>query len=157
MEDPRNGKTLLDCQKRLKDAELPSTEFIKRRFAAFYQADKETGFYTRPYVAIAHASLMLSLGAPEAGLSRLYDWIERYEKDNSLDSPNIAALGKANGYKVWYAIRARSILFTYMDKWLTKLDARAPPVGRARSRRETPVAVLLRTVAAGPFRRAPVL
>jgi hypothetical protein len=121
---------LKDCRKDLDRYTTVESESMKIRFNAFYLADKETGFYSRPYVAIAHASLMLSLGAPEAGISRLYDWIERYEKATGLGEPNVAALGKDNSYKVWYAIRARSVLFTYMDKWLTRLDARAPNVGR---------------------------
>jgi hypothetical protein len=125
-----NQPKLRDCQTNLDRFTTDESDSMKARFDAFYLADKKTGFYSRPYVAIAHSSLLLSLGAPEAGISRLYDWIERYEKANQLDEPNVAALGKNNSYKVWYAIRARSVLFTYMDKWLTRLDARAPNVGQ---------------------------
>jgi hypothetical protein len=126
---------LRQCQDQLQSSPdtLPQKRFadyLKERLEAFYQSkEKESGFESRPYVAIAHASLMVQLGQQEAGISRLYEWVDKYERDNNLDSPQIVALGK-NAYKVWYAIRARSLLFTYMDRWLSHLDEKTPDIVR---------------------------
>jgi hypothetical protein len=122
------------CWKRLQKLPktLPETGFahhLEERFKAFYLRSKDTSFESRPYVAIAHASLMVQLGQQEAGISRLYEWVDKYERDNNLDGPQIVALGK-NAYKVWYAIRARSLLFTYMDRWLSHLDEKTPDIVR---------------------------
>ncbi len=84
--------------------------------------DKELDYTARPYVWIAYTGVMVQLGRYEAGLAKLYEWLQQYEKPHKVDEDSsITRLG-ADEYKLWFAIRARSMLIAYMEEWLRPLS-----------------------------------
>jgi hypothetical protein len=71
----------------------------------------DDGLETRPYFAVAHASLMAQLGQYAAAAAILNGWLDR-QKARSGDNLDVV--------KGWYEIRARSILAAYFEEWLLK-------------------------------------
>jgi hypothetical protein len=127
--DSYDAQLVLKQCKTQRPASPASLPALQQQFAAFYAADKDTGFRSRPYAAIAQASLLMHLESYEAGLSRLHQWIDEYERDNGLDNYGMIAVGK-NPYKVWYAIRARASYYIYMNLWISRDDSKAPDIVR---------------------------
>jgi hypothetical protein len=118
------------CLGDLKNAPGAETQGkLTELFKAFYREERDTGFRSRPYVAIAQASLMFQLERYEAAMSPLYEWINDYESYHRFDTAGTLQLGK-DAHKVWYAIRARSVLYIYMDSWLSNRSTNAPDIVR---------------------------
>ncbi len=69
-------------------------------------------FEERPYLAIAHASLMAQLGQYPAAGAILYDWLNSRSQK-----------GAKTAADEWFELRARSILATYTEEWLEKNEA----------------------------------
>jgi hypothetical protein len=77
----------------------------------------EEGWQTRPYFAIAQASVMAQLGEYTAAANILDDWLQQYKT---------ASAGHSTSIGNWFEIRVRSMLAAYFEEWLLKLgDAAA--------------------------------
>jgi len=72
---------------------------------------------TRPYFAIAYASLLVQLGQYAAAVAVLDSWLDKQRK--RLD-------GKSDIVEGWFEIRVRSILAAYFEEWLLKQGTSAP-------------------------------
>lgn len=66
----------------------------------------------RPYLSIAHASLMAQLGQYKAASAILYGWLEAKNKTMSQDGGLPA--------DDWFEVRARSILAAFLDEWVQR-------------------------------------
>jgi hypothetical protein len=76
----------------------------------------DDGLETRPYFAIAYASLMAQLGQYETAAAILDRWLDRQK----------ARLGSGgNVVEDWFALRARSIFAAYFEEWLLKQGSSA--------------------------------
>ncbi len=98
--------------------EETSASDISKKLGQFV-ADE--GWETRPYFAIAHASLMAQLGEYTAAANILDDWLKRLTARSGSGS---------NPMRDWFEVRARSMLAAYFEEWLLKLGDSAATVLR---------------------------
>jgi hypothetical protein len=82
-------------------------------------------FEQRPYLAIAHASLMAQLGQYPAAGAILETWLDEQNAQR-------AAANKTQGKQAlsdsvtaadWYELRARSVLAAYLEEWVERDEA----------------------------------
>ncbi|KYK46318.1 hypothetical protein A1D31_32655 [Bradyrhizobium liaoningense] len=76
---------------------------------------------TRPYFAIAHASLLAQLGQYAAAAAVFDDWLTRQQK---------RAGPAPNKVEQWFEIRVRSMFAAYFEEWLLKLSNSTPTAYR---------------------------
>ncbi|MBR1171760.1 hypothetical protein [Bradyrhizobium liaoningense] len=76
---------------------------------------------TRPYFAIAHASLLAQLGQYAAAAAVFDDWLTKQQK---------RAGSAPNKVERWFEIRMRSMFAAYFEEWLLKLSNSTPTAYR---------------------------
>lgn len=76
---------------------------------------------TRPYFAIAHASLLAQLGQYAAAAAVFDDWLTKQQKRTG-PAPNKV--------EQWFEIRTRSMFAAYFEEWLLKLGNSTPTAYR---------------------------
>ncbi len=78
-------------------------------------------FKERPYLAIAHASVMAQLGQYRAATAILEDWLDP-PAFRSKTTGNQPGAGSGIAEK-WFELRARSVLATYTEEWMKRDEA----------------------------------
>ncbi len=97
------GKTGVTCE-----------EFVKSEISpeSIEKLIDNGEFEERPYLAIAHASLMAQLGQYPSSGAILGDWLDTHSQKETKTRAD-----------EWFDLRARSLLATYTEEWIEKNEA----------------------------------